>query len=455
MPSVINIRQTITEYFSGDSASTNFTITHLPLAIQKITVDDNLLDESTYSLSDKVVKIKSAPARGNKNIAITYTYYSELPFIKGKDGKSVYEVAKENGYTGSEIDLYEALGDLDKFLPFTGNEPGLVPSGSNSNKALFLSGDGVWRTPSVDLNTALEDYPTEDELNKLLENYLQDKDLKNSNALAGILENYVKSNNKDTVLETVLNDGYYTKDAIDKLLDGYIKNGELDGNIGSDEVADLLANYVKNSELTETLKKYALLTELSNYYKKTEIDATLGDYYKKTEIDATLKSYTTNTNFTDLSNKVTNIENNYTKTSDLSDYAKTSDLTNYVKTTDLNSKLTSYAKTSDLSSYVKTTDLNSTLNSYAIKSTATTVTLSASGWEGTEAPYTYNASNISGITENGIVALADSNTSAQKEDAADALISVSAQSVTNKTITFAANGTKPTSNIVLQLVFFG
>ena len=60
-----------------------------------------------------------------------------LGYVRGRDGKSPYEAAVEEGYTGTEAEFYAALVSL-KDGPF------LPLSGGNMNGNLRMSGASIW-----------------------------------------------------------------------------------------------------------------------------------------------------------------------------------------------------------------------------------------------------------------------------------------------------------------------
>lgn len=60
-----------------------------------------------------------------------------LGYVRGRDGKSPYEAAVEEGYTGTEAEFYAALVSLQ-------DAPFLPLSGGTINGNLHLAGASIW-----------------------------------------------------------------------------------------------------------------------------------------------------------------------------------------------------------------------------------------------------------------------------------------------------------------------
>jgi len=90
----------------------------------------------------------------------------------------------------------------------------------------------------------------------------------------------------------------------------------------------------------------------------------------------------------------------------------------------------------------------------AEKSVSVTLTLAASGWTGSAAPWvqTLAVSNL-GATQNGTISVAASASTEQREAARNALLAVTGQSA--GALIISADGTKPTLNIPVTLVMLG
>jgi len=112
MSSVINIRQTIDEYVSGTGKDT-LMLAHNPLAIREVSVNGVMLEETDYSFEGNLIKFtNNVPEIGENNVRVKYVYYNELPMLRGKEGKSAYQVAKENGYSRTELEFNTTLGNI-------------------------------------------------------------------------------------------------------------------------------------------------------------------------------------------------------------------------------------------------------------------------------------------------------------------------------------------------------
>lgn len=81
-------------------------------------------------------------------------------------------------------------------------------------------------------------------------------------------------------------------------------------------------------------------------------------------------------------------------------------------------------------------------------------TLTAAGWIGSSAPYQQTVT-VNGLQENGVVGLAEGTSQTQRQAAADAVISVLSKDLQGQTVTFVADGDKPTVDIPITFIIFG
>ena len=213
---------------------------------------------------------------------------------------------------------------------------------STSNIAEYDSNDAYHFNIKMQADVAIlsigkisDEYITESELEKELENYTTNSSLETT------LENYVTNSSLSNTLndyttnaslETKLND-YATKQYVDNGL----ANIDLSEYYTKSEVDNTLNSYATNASLNTTLEEYATKQYVDNGLANID----LSEYYTKSEVDNTL--------------------NSYAKLSSLDDYAKLSSLENYVTNTSLNTTLQSYVTDSELNTSLSpiTSDITS------------------------------------------------------------------------------------------------
>ena len=82
------------------------------------------------------------------------------------------------------------------------------------------------------------------------------------------------------------------------------------------------------------------------------------------------------------------------------------------------------------------------------------VTLTAAGWTGSAAPYTQTV-RVPGITAHGVAGLAADTTAKQRETARLAQLDVLRRDVAAQTVTFVADGVKPTVDLPCVVEIYG
>jgi hypothetical protein len=103
--------------------------------------------------------------------------------------------------------------------------------------------------------------------------------------------------------------------------------------------------------------------------------------------------------------------------------------------------------------YVDTKDtaINNALASKSNKSTATNVTLSASSWSGSAAPYSYTISN-SNITDSNMIEFVFPSGTAQSVVDMWGEAAIGRYSQSAGSIILYANGTKPTASMTVTMI---
>ena len=212
-------------------------------------------------------------------------------------------------------------------------------------------------TTNVSLETTLENYTTNASLETTLENYTTNASLETT------LENYTTNSS----LETKLND-YATKQYVDNEL----ANIDLSEYYTKSEVDTTLNNYVTNTSLNSTLNDYATVSSLNDYVTNTSLNSTLNDYVTDSDLNTSLNPITSN--ITSLDNRVTTLENNPSVPSNV----VTSDAANEIvcltqseydaleQSETLDPKVFYYI-TDATSNYVTNSSLTTTLKNYATK----------------------------------------------------------------------------------------
>ena len=206
---------------------------------------------------------------------------------------------------------------------------------STSNIAEYDSNDAYHFNIKMEADVAIlsigkisDEYITESELEKELENYTTNVSLEST------LENYTTNASLNSTLEN-----YTTNASLETKLKDYATVSSLENYVTNTSLNSTLSAYVTNTSLNSTLDNYATKQYVDNGLSNID----LSEYYTKSEVDNTLNSYVTNTSLN----------------STLSDYATVSSLEDYVTNTSLNSTL---------SEYVTNTSLNSTLEDYVTDS---------------------------------------------------------------------------------------
>jgi len=149
MSSILNVKQYTTDYFSGDGETTVFTLEHTPVTVKSVRYEASDLESTEYSIdkTNRTITFVNAPAEGENTIEVNYSYYSELPMLKGRNGKSPYQVAKENGYNKTEAEFNTELASLSQYLRLDGG----TIEGDLKIKRLVLSSDNFGEAlPSVE-----------------------------------------------------------------------------------------------------------------------------------------------------------------------------------------------------------------------------------------------------------------------------------------------------------------
>ena len=208
---------------------------------------------------------------------------------------------------------------------------------STSNIAEYDSNDAYHFNIKMEADVAIlsigkisDEYITESELEKELENYTTNSSLETT------LENYTTNASLETTLEN-----YTTNASLETTLENYTTNASLESKLKDYATVSSLENYVTNSSLETTLNNFATKQYVDN--ELANID--LSEYYTKSQIDNTLSDYVTNTSLN----------------STLNDYATVSSLNDYVTNTSLNSTLSEYVTDSELNTSLNpiTSDITS------------------------------------------------------------------------------------------------
>jgi len=115
MSSILSIKQTTTEYFTAKGRlGESFTLAHNPIYIKECKTDNHKIT-CTYNKNSKEVTSDNIVLAPGSIVTITYVYYSELPMIRGRQGKSAYQAARENGYNKTEAEFNATLGKMDSY----------------------------------------------------------------------------------------------------------------------------------------------------------------------------------------------------------------------------------------------------------------------------------------------------------------------------------------------------
>ena len=167
-----------------------------------------------------------------------------------------------------------------------------------------------------------------------------------------------------------ISDEYITESELEKELENYTTNASLETTLENyttkASLETTLENYTTNASLETKLNDYATVSSLEDYATKQYVDnglanIDLSEYYTKSEVDNTLNSYATNASLN------TTLEAYATKQYVDNGLANI-DLSEYYTKSEVDNTLNSYAKLSSLEDYVTNTSLNTTLQSYVTDS---------------------------------------------------------------------------------------
>lgn len=122
-----------------------------------------------------------------------------LGYVRGRDGKSPYEAAVEEGYTGTEAEFYAALVSLQDapFLPLKGGT-------LDANAVFTIPGDGVFQLGGSKQNPGIamwSESPGHLFVSDAVINGVADPESANDAANKGYVDDLV--GNINTVLDTI------------------------------------------------------------------------------------------------------------------------------------------------------------------------------------------------------------------------------------------------------------
>ena len=207
---------------------------------------------------------------------------------------------------------------------------------STSNIAEYESNDAYHFNIKMQADVAIlsigkisDEYITESELEKELENYTTNASLETT------LENYTTNASLETTLEN-----YTTNASLETKLNDYATKQYVDNGLANID----LSEYYTKSEVDTTLNSYVKLSSLDDYVTNASLNSTLEDYTTNGSLEAHLNDYATK-QYVD--NGLSNI-----------------DLSEYYTKSEVDTTLNSYATISSLNDYVTNTSLNATLQSY-------------------------------------------------------------------------------------------
>ena len=155
------------------------------------------------------------------------------------------------------------------------------------NEALLLKADAKDVYTKDEVNTLLENYYTQAEIDELLakDYYTKDEVLELIAEVKDMFQNYFT---KDEV-KTLLAD-YYTADQIDEFL---AKKADADKVYTKDEIDEFLAKYYTAAQIDEIFTKYYTSAQvdelLTKYYTIAEVDELFTHYYTIEQIDTLFK----------------------------------------------------------------------------------------------------------------------------------------------------------------------
>ena len=175
---------------------------------------------------------------------------------------------------------------------------------STSNIAEYDSNDAYHFNIKMQADVAIlsigkisDEYITESELEKELENYTTNSSLETT------LENYVTNSS----LSNTLND-YTTNASLETKLNDYATKQYVDNGLANID----LSEYYTKSEVDNTLNSYAKLSSLDDYAKLSSLE----NYVTNTSLNTTLQSYVTdselNTSLSPITSDITSLDNRVT-----------------------------------------------------------------------------------------------------------------------------------------------
>ena len=242
------------------------------------------------------------------------------------------------------------------------------------------------------LDSLLEEYPTLDVVNSLLDKFYTKEDIQ---ILLNELpfDKYYKKDDIDNILNSyVLKsslEDFYTKSQIDNVINNFSNT-----HVSIDDLKNYYTKYDIDAKLDELLFSGDIEINLNNYYNKIEIDTKLSDldfydkstvdtkfseldFYNRTEVDSKLMSYYSSTEVdTKLSEYSTkdDLDSFYTKDNvdemldnldvDLSDYYSKSDVDNMFSDLDIDVDLSDYYSKSEIDDILDDLDVDIDMSDY-------------------------------------------------------------------------------------------
>ena len=155
------------------------------------------------------------------------------------------------------------------------------------NEALLLKADAKDVYTKDEVNTLLENYYTQAEIDELLakDYYTKDEVLELIAEVKDMFQNYYTQDEVKTLLAD-----YYTADQIDEFL---AKKADADKVYTKDEIDEFLAKYYTAAQIDEIFTKYYTSAQvdelLTKYYTIAEVDELFTHYYTIEQIDALFK----------------------------------------------------------------------------------------------------------------------------------------------------------------------
>ena len=169
---------------------------------------------------------------------------------------------------------------------------------STSNIAEYESNDAYHFNIKMQADVAIlsigkisDEYITESELEKELENYTTNASLETT------LENYTTNASLETTLEN-----YTTNASLETKLNDYATKQYVDNGLANID----LSEYYTKSEVDTTLNSYATISSLNDYVTNTSLNATLQSYVTYSYLNTSLSPITSD--ITSLGDRVTSLE---------------------------------------------------------------------------------------------------------------------------------------------------